>query len=150
MKTAAICLTIALLGHPSLAQAQFPPVAYGPSTTTGYGVPRHHYGFGGPVAGHVHHSSTVYEGVYRGRAAVIQAQAQYNLMTSAALMNLAEAQRMHWENQQMYRQARIAEFEEVRQKKASRRAARREAFREQMAAKQQAEQERRVQLASSW
>jgi len=150
MKTAAACLTIALLGHPSLARAQFPPVAYGPSSTTGYGVPRHHYGFGGPVAGHVHHSSTVYEGVYRGRAAVIQAQAQYNLMTSLALMNLAEAQRMHWENQQLARQARIAEFDKVRQDKANRRAVKREALREQMAAKQRAEQEQRVRLAGSW
>ena len=37
----------------------------------------------------------------RGTAAIIQAQGQYNLLTSLAMLNVAEAQRMQCEQQQV-------------------------------------------------
>jgi hypothetical protein len=102
MKTLASCLTIVLISHASLALAQSGISSYrGYSLTQpGHGVPSHHYGFGAPVAGQIHHSSTYEEGVGRATAAMIQAQAQYNLLTSLALLNLAELQQKQFEFQQ--------------------------------------------------
>lgn len=106
MKTFATCLTIVLFSSVCLAQSEYSTGKSYQSCKSGYGVPRHHYGFGGPVAGHVHHSSTVYEGYQRGMAAQIQAQGQYNLLTSLAELNAAQAERMQFET----RQARIAAY----------------------------------------
>ena len=56
------------------------------------------FGFGGPVAGHVDHASTVAESYGRGAAAVIQAQGQYNYLTSLAARNAVETQKRAIEN----------------------------------------------------
>jgi hypothetical protein len=106
MKTFTTCLTLALLSSASVVYAQCSLAPYGQMPASGYGVPGNCYGFGGPVAGHIRHSSTVQEGIQRGMAARIQAQAQYNLLTSLAALNMAQAERVQLEN----RQARIAVF----------------------------------------
>ena len=45
-----------------------------------------------------HHASTVLESHARGYAAMVQAQAQYNLLSSVAALNMAEARRREMEN----------------------------------------------------
>jgi len=121
MKSFAAFLTFVLISYATLAEAQcrsgnVPSAAQG---YTGYGVPGNHYGFGAPVAGHVHHASTVYESASRGMAARVQAQAQYNLMTSLAAMNAAQAQQMHLENKQLKAEAFTAQREAYKQRKAA-------------------------------
>lgn len=103
MKIFAACLTMILLSHTSLGLAQDGKRAkgYRSQATAGYGVPGNHYGFGAPVAGQIHHSSTYEEGVMRGTAAIIQAQGQYNLLSSLAMLNMAQYQRMQYEHQQL-------------------------------------------------
>jgi len=103
MKILAACLTLILISQTSsgLAQGGQREKSYRSQATAGYGVPGHHYGFGAPVAGQIHHSSTYEEGVMRGQAAMIQAQAQYNLLNSLAMLNMAQYQRMQYEHQQL-------------------------------------------------
>ena len=55
-------------------------------------------GLGGPVAGHVDHSSTIAEGIGRGVAAVVQADGQYNYLTSLGARNAEEARERAIEN----------------------------------------------------
>jgi hypothetical protein len=90
MKTFAACLTIVLLGSVNAAYGQ----------GGGYGVPGQQFGFGPPVAGYIHHSSTACESAQRGMAARVQAQGQYNLLTSLAVLNAAQAERIEMENRQ--------------------------------------------------
>ncbi len=145
MKTLATCLTIGLIGCVSVVRAQSPE-AYARSATPGYGVPGSHYGFGGPVAGHAHHASTAFEGACRGRAAIIQAQAQYNLLTSLAMRNMAEVHRINCENQQAYAEMKTARAEAARQLEAEKRAANRRAIQERLASKRAA-QDGKAQIA---
>lgn len=112
MKTFAICLTIALTSSVSIAHAQSPQsLMQRPRVPAGYGVPNHGYHFGPPCAGGVHHAATAAEAQRRGMAAVIQAQAEYNLLTSLAALNAAEAKRMQMEN----RQQRLESYYAARQ-----------------------------------
>jgi hypothetical protein len=56
--------------------------------------------FGPYAAGYTRHSSTAAEGRMRGVAAMIEAQGRYNLLTSLAIVNMIEAQRLQIENHQ--------------------------------------------------
>jgi hypothetical protein len=144
MKTSAACLTMILISHATVALAQGGRLGNTfPSTTTGYGVPARQYNFGAPVAGHVHHASTCTESARRGAAAMIQAQGQYNLLTSLAMLNVTEAQRRQFELWQQVRviqqqQAAInaAKYQAYRDRLAEKREARRRQIREQMLARQ--------------
>lgn len=116
MKPFAAFLTIVLLSFTNLVNAQSPGSSRGYAA---YGVPRGHYGFGAPVAGGVRHSSTAYEGAARGMAARVQAQGQYNLLTSLAAMNAAQAQRMYQENKRLKAEAYVAQQETYKQRRAA-------------------------------
>jgi hypothetical protein len=98
MKTFATSLSLVLIAFAGLAHAQTQPGSNYASAAAGYGAPAMYLGC--PVAGHVHHASTVFEGAQRGMAARVQAQAQYNLLSSLAALNMAQAERMRMENQQ--------------------------------------------------
>ena len=52
-----------------------------------------------------HHASTVAESYARGHADVVRARAQYNLLSSQAMLNLAEARRREVENRLMRTEA---------------------------------------------
>jgi hypothetical protein len=100
--TACLTLALAACAAPALAQA-----SYRPGNWAGYGVPGQQYGFGGPVAGHHRHASTAFEGMCRGVAAVTQARAQYNLLTSLAMLNAAQADRLQAEADYWRQQAAL-------------------------------------------
>jgi hypothetical protein len=121
MKTFAACLTFAVISYASLAHAQCFNGNCRPASQSyaSYGVPQNHYGFGGPVAGHVHHASTAYESAMRGMAARAQAQAQYNLMTSLAAMNMAQVKQMEMENKRLKAENFAAQREAYKQRVAA-------------------------------
>jgi len=126
MKSFAVALMVVLLGSASVAQAQGNGRgSQWRSGVTAYGVPGHHYGFGHAVAGGVHHASTAYESGCRGVAAMIQAQGQYNLLSSLAMMNVAQAQRMQMENYQQRLESQAAMRQAYQERRAEELAARR-------------------------
>jgi hypothetical protein len=127
MKILATCLTLVLISHTTLAFAQNPSKGKRGSSkaSTGYGVPQQQFGFGAPVAGQIHHSSTYEEGVARAQAAIIQAQGQYNLLTSLALRNMAEYQQKQFEFQQQLTVAKKAMYREYQERRNADLAARR-------------------------
>jgi len=129
MKSLSTSLTIVVLACASAAWAQ-PADHYSRPAPVAYGVPGAFYGFGGPVAGHVHHASTVFESAYRGVASVIQARGQYNLLTSLAMMNAAQAERMELENRQRRAETYLAMRQSYQERKTAEYQARRNAARQ--------------------
>jgi hypothetical protein len=127
MKTLATCLTLVLISHATLAFAQNPNKGKRGSSKApaGYGVPQQQFGFGAPVAGQIHHSSTYEEGVGRATAAIIQAQGQYNLLTSLAMQNVAQVQQKQFELQQQQAAVKKAMYREYLERRDADLAARR-------------------------
>ena len=82
---------------------------------------------GGLAAGHVHRSATAAESYGRGMAARVQAQGYYNLLTSQAMINAAEAQRLQMED----KQRRVETYFAMREAYKARQAAESEARRKQ-------------------
>ena len=71
-------------------------------------------GFGnGWNQGWYHHASTLEEGIQRGYASIVTAQGQYNLATSAAMVNYEAARAQYLQN---YRQAQINRYEAKKRK----------------------------------
>ena len=124
MKTFATCLTVVLMTSAAVSRAQT-SLSQRPGPSAGYGVPTQEYGFGPPCAGLIHHSTTAAEGYNRGVAAMIQARAQYNLLTSLAKLNALEAQRMQIENHQQWVESKNALRKAYREERDAQLAARR-------------------------
>jgi hypothetical protein len=74
-----------------------------PPATPAYAPPTAYYGGAGDYP-YSYHSSTAAEGYARGMSEVIRAQGDYNLSTSAAAVNLSEAQRQEIENRKVWTQ----------------------------------------------
>lgn len=110
MKTFATCLTVVVIGSVGLAHAQNCGKNRCGTAPMGHGVPGRHNGFCGPVAGHVRHASMIVESAQPWMAARIQAQAQYDLFSSLAAVNMAQAQRIEMENRQYRIEANRSQY----------------------------------------
>lgn len=96
-------LVVCLLLMPALvvhAQAPGGVVPYTPAVPTSSSF--NNYGYMGG------HSSTLEEGAMRGMASVVSAKGDYNLATSAAAVNLTQAEKQDIENRQAATQAYFA------------------------------------------
>ncbi len=143
MKCFRILLAVVVMTSVNASQAQ----NLGTVGSQGYGIPVPNAGSGqvcGPcIAGHVHHASTVAESYGRGIAARGQAQAYYNLLTSQAMRNAAETERLEIENKQKRAEAYHARREAYKNRVAAEFAARRHAT-QSIAGKDHAQPEARV------
>jgi hypothetical protein len=86
-------------GEPPAISTEPPPTLAGPAYTPPapvYPVAQPLYGYG------QHHSSTAAEGALNGMGNVISAQGNYNLATSAAAVNMTQAQQNAIQNQMTY------------------------------------------------